>query len=151
MDDPHTSSKAVLAVLSVYLKVCAELNHFRDAAAEAATTINALLGDLGGLRRVLESMEVTFYEVDDSTAGKRPAHVGSCWHNLVEALNDGSAALTDFDKLLHGLNKEFRRLDESQRHARAQSAATKIALFRPQVQAYTDTLQLSLLTMILFV
>lgn len=147
--DPLSISTAVLAFLSVSIKVCVGLRQFRGAASDASITINALLGDLAGLRKVLESMEETFQEVDDAAVVNQTGHIGSHWRNLAEALNDGHVALTDFDELLQSLNKQVKILDESRRHIRVQSAATKIALFRQQIQAYKDTLQLSLQTIIL--
>ncbi len=150
--DPLTVSTAVLAFLSVSIKVCVGLRQFRGGAVEADTTINALMGDLGALRRVLESMETTFAEagVDDDAVVRQTGHIGSHWRSLADALNDGHAALADFDELLQALNKQVRVLDEPRRKLRVQSAATKIALFRQQIQAYKDTLQLSLQTIILW-
>ncbi|KAK3896726.1 hypothetical protein C8A05DRAFT_39724, partial [Staphylotrichum tortipilum] len=150
--DPLTISTAVLAFLSVSIKVCVGLRQFRGGAAEADTTINALIGDLGALRRVLESMEASFAEagVDDEAVVRQTGHMGSHWRSLADALNDGHAALADFDELLQALNKQVRVLDEPRRRLRVQSAATKIALFRQQIQAYKDTLQLSLQTIILW-
>jgi hypothetical protein len=149
--DPTTISTAVLALLSASLKVCARPQGFRSGVAEAGTSVNALLSDLGGLRNALESMEVTSYEVDDTAVVKQGGQVGVFCRDLIAALDDGCVGLAEFDELLLRLNKEVRGLKEPQRHVRVQAAAAKMALFRQQIQAYTDTLQLSLQAIILWV
>jgi len=147
--DPLTISTAVLAFLSVSIKVCVGLKQFKDGAKEASTTINALISDITGLRRVLQSMEDTFQDLDDEQVLKETGHIGMHWRNLNQCLVDGYIALTDFDDLMQEVKKTVKVLDESRRHLRVQAAASKIAQFRQQIQAYKDTLQLSLQTIIL--
>ncbi|RYP90411.1 hypothetical protein DL770_003443 [Monosporascus sp. CRB-9-2] len=148
--DPLTISTAVLAFLSISIKVCVGLKQLKNEAKDAGITINALVTDIGGLRHVLQSMEKTFQDVDDDQVLKETGHIGSHWQNLNQCLNDGHAALTEFDEMLLELNKSVRVLDQARRQLRLQTAATRITQFRQQVQAYKDTLQLSLQTIILW-
>lgn len=147
--DPLSISTAVLAFLSVAIKVCIGLKQFKDIAKEASTTINAIVSDIKGLRGVLQSMEDTFQDLDDAQVLKETGHIGTHWRNLHQCLNDGHLSLLDFDLLLLELNKSVTLLDQARRQVRIQSAAVKIAQFRQQIQAYKDTLQLSLQTTIL--
>lgn len=149
--DPLTISTAVLAFLSAAIKVCVGLKQLKDEAKDAGTVIHALVTDIGGLRRVLQSMEDTFQEIDDEQVLKETGHIGSHWQNLNQCLNDGYVTLTEFDEMLLELNKTVKVLDQARRQLRLQSAAARIAQFRQQIQAYKDTLQLSLQTIILLV
>ncbi|KAK4235593.1 hypothetical protein C8A03DRAFT_36541 [Achaetomium macrosporum] len=148
--DPLSISTAVLAFLSVSIKVCVGLKQLKNEAKDAGTTIHALVTDIGGLRRVLQSMEDTFQDIDDDQVLRETGYIGSHWRNLNQCLNDGYMALTEFDEMLLELNKTVRVLDQARRQLRLQSAATRIAQFRQQIQAYKDTLQLSLQTIILW-
>lgn len=149
--DPFSISTGVLAFTSVSIKVLMGLKQFRDSAKEAHTSINALIGDISGLRRVLQSMEETFQDMEDEQVLQQTGNIGTHWQNLLQCLNDGHDALSEFDTMLVELNKSVKILDEARRKLRIQSAATRIALFRQQVQAYKDTLQMCLQTIILWV
>jgi hypothetical protein len=148
--DPLSISTAVLAFLSVSIKVCVGLKQLKNEAKDAGTTIHALVTDIGGLRRVLQSMEDTFQDIDDDQVLRETGYIGSHWQNLNHCLNDGYVTLTEFDEMLLELNKSVKVLDQARRQLRLQSAATRIAQFRQQIQAYKDTLQLSLQTIVLW-
>lgn len=53
----------VLAFLSISVKVLVGLRQFKDTTKDATTSKNALIIDISGLRRVLQSMEETFQEL----------------------------------------------------------------------------------------
>ncbi|GAB1321001.1 aldehyde dehydrogenase 3, member A2 [Madurella fahalii] len=148
--DPFSISTGVLAFTSVSIKVLMGLKQFKDSVKEANTSINALISDISGLRRVLHSMEETFQDIEDEQVLRQTGHIGTHWQNLHQCLNDGHNALSEFDTMLVELNKSVKVLDEARREIRIQSAATRIALFRQQVQAYKDTLQMCLQTIILW-
>ncbi|KAK4455319.1 hypothetical protein QBC34DRAFT_66989 [Podospora aff. communis PSN243] len=148
--DPFSISTGVLAFTSVSIKVLMGLKQFRDSVKEASTSINALISDISALRRVLLSMEETFQDTEDEQVLQQTGHIGTHWQNLHQCLSDGHDALSEFDAMLVDLNKSVRVLDETRRELRIQSAASRIALFRQQVQAYKDTLQMCLQAIILW-
>lgn len=149
--EPFSISTGVLAFISVSVKILVGLKQFKANFKEASTSINALISDISGLRRVLQAMEETFQGIDDEQAVRETGHIGTHWQNLQECLNDGHEALTDFDAMLLELNRSVKVLDETRRKLRIQSSATRIAMFRQQVRAYRDTLQMSLQAIILCV
>jgi hypothetical protein len=147
--DPFTISTGVLAFISVPVKVLVGLRQFKDSVKEATASINALISDISALRHVLQSMEETFYSLDDEQALSETGLIGTHWQNLRQCLIDGHEALTEFDNTLLELNKSVKVLDETRRKLRVQSAVAQITMFRQQIQAYKDTLQASLQAVIL--
>lgn len=128
------------------MAVSVELKRFRQGAAEAHTTVTALLSDVKGLRDILQSMEDTFEEfVSQPSTG----HIGTHWKNLSRTLQDGQITLEKFGDLLKEVNKDVAFLDSARRQLRVKGAAEQIANFRQQIQTYKDALQLSLQTIIL--
>ena len=145
--DPLSITTGVLSVLGVCLKVSVELKKFRDAANEGKATATAMLVDLSALRRVLQSMEEIFDQLDVEAIAT--GCIGTHWQNLLTSLRDGHDALEQFETLLQNCNKEVVVLDRARRAIRLKEAADSIAEFRQQIQSYKDTLQISVQTVIL--
>ena len=141
--DPLSITVSAVALLSACLKVSVELRQFRHEAAEARTTVTAMLSDVKALRDVLQSLEETFEVLDSQPS---TGHIGTHWKNLARCLQEGRGTLEKFEELLKGVNKEVAILDSARRQLRVKSVAEQIATFRQQVQTYKDAIQLSLQT-----
>jgi hypothetical protein len=144
--DPLLITASAVSLLGVCLKVSVELKKFRQGAAEARTTVTAMLSDVKALRDVLQSMEDTFETLDAQPA---MGHIGTHWTNLSRSLQEGRRTLEELEELLKGINKDVSFLDGARRHIRVKVVAEQIAGFRQQVQTYKDAMQLSLQTIIL--
>ena len=77
--DPLSITTSAVSLLGVCLKVSVELKKFRQGAAQARTTVTAMLSDVKALRDVLQSMEDTFETLDSQPA---TGHIGTHWTNL---------------------------------------------------------------------
>ena len=71
-----------------------------------------------GLRRVLQSVEETFQDMEDEQALRQTGNIGTHWQNLLQCLTDGHDALSEFDAMLVELNKSVKILDETRRRIR---------------------------------
>jgi hypothetical protein len=149
MCEPLSITAGVVSLLSVCLKVSVELKKLRNGAAEAKTNVTAMLADLKALRSVLESIEESFEEFDSGPA--LTGHIGTHWTNLQVLLRDGCDSITKLEGLLVGVNREVSFLDSTRREMRLKSAGEQIVLYRQEIQAYKDALQLSLQSVTLFV
>ena len=144
--DPLSITTSVATLLGACLKVSVALRKFRAEATEARTTVTAMLADVRLLRRVLQSMEETFEDLDN----ERPhmGHIGAHWRDLSTSLADGGRCLGRLDALLAEVNKDVVILDSTRRQLRLNAASGSIAGYRQEVQAYKDALQLSLETIL---
>lgn len=149
--DPLTITTGVLTLLSTCITVSIELKKLKQGSADAGTTINALLSDVNGFRTVLQSMEITFEEVEKRDGFQKTGHIGSHWQNLNESLHDAYGSLVELETLAKSLNRSVNVLDGPRRHMRLQAATAQIAGHRQQIQTYRDAMQFSLQTIILYV
>lgn len=116
-------------------------------AAEAKTSITAMMADVRALRTVLEAMEITF---DEMNSDKREVgHIGVHWTNLLQSLEDGQQSLTELYQVLEDANKNVKVLDSARKQLRIKAVSDKIVTCRQEVQTYKDALQLSLQTVTL--
>jgi CHASE3 domain sensor protein len=144
--DPFSISLGVITLVTLASKAAIELKKLRQNATES-TTITAMLADIKALRAVLQSIEEGFEELDGSAP--LTGHIGSHWSALRETLSDGCDSMNQLRELLVDVNKEVKYLDSIRRGRRMKEANDKITLYRQEIQAYKDTLQLSLQSVIL--
>ena len=147
--DPISIAAGVAGTLSATLSVCIMLRKFLHGAKESKAVVNAMLADVKALRRVLESMELTFEEMDSERS--ETGSIGNHWRNLLMSLEDGQNCLIRLEKLLQDTMKEVKFLDTLRRQARLKSTTDQMALYRQEVQTYKDALHLSLQTITLYV
>lgn len=147
MCDPLSITTGVVTLLGACLKVSIELKKLRNGAAESKPMVAAMLNDVYSLRDVLQVIETSFDELDSGP--ELVGDIGNHWWNLRISLQDGFDGLTRFEALLLKVNKEVGTLDSVRRYARIQAASSEIAAHRQEIQAYRDTLQLSLQTVTL--
>ena len=145
--DPLSITVSVATLLGCCISVGVSLRKFLIGAAEVKTVITAMMVDLRALRSVLESMEVTFEEMNSD----KPAtgHIGAHWTNLFQSLEDGQQSLAGLLKVLEEANKDVKFLDSARKQMRVKVVAEKIVTCRQEVQIYKDALQLSLATITL--
>ena len=147
--DPLSITAGVVGLLGSTLGIGVTLRQFIHGAKEASTVVNAMISDVKALRKVLESMEVMFEEMDSERT--ETGAIGTHWKNLLTALQDGQTCLASLEKLLQETTKEVKVLDTLRRQARLKSAMDQITLYRQEVQTYKDALHLSLQTITLYV
>ncbi|CZR54876.1 uncharacterized protein PAC_04760 [Phialocephala subalpina] len=124
--DPLFITAGVAGILGATLSVGVTLRQFLHRAKEAEAVVNATIGDVKALRRVLESMEVTFDEMNNDRS--ETDQIGTHWQNLLGSLQDGQV------------------LDSLRRQARLKSAIDQVMFYRQEVQTNEDALHLSLQT-----
>lgn len=142
--DPLSITVSVATLLGCCISVGVSLRQFLIGAAESKTMITAMMTDVRSLRSVLESMEVTFEEMNSDKP--ETGHVGAHWTNLFQSLEDGKQSLTGLQNVLEDANKDVKFLDSARRQMRVKAVADKIVTCRQEVQIYKDALQLSLQT-----
>jgi hypothetical protein len=149
MVDPLSITAGIVGILQATLSVGVTLRNFLHGAKEAKTTINAMIADVKALRKVLETMELTFEEMGNERS--QTGSLGNHWRNLLESLEDGKNCLLRLDKLLQDTIREVKFLDTLRRQARLKATTDQMAFHRQEVQTYKDTLHLSLQTITLYV
>jgi hypothetical protein len=144
--DPFSITLGVVTFVTLASKASLELKKLRNGATEAST-INAMLADLKALKVVLESIEDGFEDLDSRAplTGIISAH----WQALKATLTDGCVAMDTLRELLVDINKEVSNLDAIRRGKRLKEANDRIVLYRQEIQAYKDALQLSFQSVIL--
>jgi Fungal N-terminal domain of STAND proteins len=145
--DPLSITVSVATLLRCCISVGVSLRKFLIGAAEVKIVITAMMVDLRALRSVLESMEITFEEMNSDKP--ETGHIGAHWTNLFQSLEDGQQSLAELQKVLEDANKHVKILDSARKQIRVKAVADKIVTCRQEVQIYKDTLQLSLQTIIL--
>lgn len=140
--DPFSITVGVISLVAISSKVCVELKKLRAGCNEASTNINAMLADLKALRTVLDSIEEGFEELDSRTP--LTGFIGTHWAALKTTLGDGCDSMDRLRVLLVHVNKDVKFLDSTRRVLRLKEANDQIAIYRQEVQAYKDALQLSL-------
>lgn len=147
--DPLSITAGIAGILGATLTVSVALRQLLYGAKEAASVVNALICDVKALRKVLESMEGTFDEMDSDML--EIGHVGTHWQNLLASLQDGQSCLLRLEKFLQDTMKDVKVLDTLRRQARLKSSTDQIAFYRQEIQTYKDALHLSLQTITLYV
>jgi uroporphyrinogen-III decarboxylase len=145
--DPFSVTLGVVTLVGVCSKVSIELKKLRHGAREASTNINAMLADLKALKAVLDLIEDGFEELDGSAP--MTGFIGAHWKALQSTLTDGCASMKKLEALLVLVNKNVQVLDTVRRGLRLKEANDQIAMYRQEIQAYKDALQLSFQSVIL--
>lgn len=142
--DPLSITAAVATLLGCCISTGVALRKFLIGATEVKTVVQAMMGDLRALRAVLETMEVTFEEMNSD----KPVEglIGAHWVDLFQSLGDSQQSIEKLQKVLEDVGKEVKFLDTARRQLRIKTAADEIAVCRQEVQTYKDALQLSLHT-----
>jgi|TARA_R110002003_G_scaffold115_9_gene10024 hypothetical protein len=144
--DPFSITLGVVTFVTLASKAGLELKKLRNGATEAST-INAMLADLKALKVVLELIEDGFEDLD--SRAPLTGIIGVHWQALKATLTDGCAAMDTLRELLVDINKEVSNLDAIRRGKRLKEANDRIVLYRQEIQAYKDALQLSFQSVIL--
>lgn len=145
--DPLSITVGVATLLGCCISTGVALRKFLIGASEVKTVITAMMADLRALRSVLESMELTFEEMNSDKP--ETGHIGAHWVNLFQLLEDGQQSLVGLQLVLEDAGKEVRVLDTMRKQLRIKVVADQIAVCRQEVQTYKDALQLSLQTITL--
>lgn len=147
--EPLTITAGVVGTLSATLSVGVTLRKFLHGAKGTASIVNAMIADVKALRAVLESMELTFEEMD--TERSESGHIGNHWQNLSTSLEDARICLIRLQTMLEDVNKDVKILDTLRRQARFKTATDQLVFYRQEIQTYKDALHLSLHTINLLV
>ncbi|KAI4656608.1 uncharacterized protein J4E78_006497 [Alternaria triticimaculans] len=145
--DPFSITLGVVTLTTLASKAGIELKKLRSGAAEATNNVNAMLADLKALKTVLDLIEDGFEDLD--SRAPLTGHIGSHWSALQTTLGDGCESLQKLESLLVLVNKEVRYLDSARRALRLKEANDQIIMYRQEIQAYRDALQLSFQSVIL--
>jgi uncharacterized phage infection (PIP) family protein YhgE len=145
--DPFSITLGVVTLTTVASKIGLELKKLRNGAQQASTNINAMLADLKALKAVLELIEDGFEELDGSAP--LTGHIGAHWLALKTTLNEGCNSMNSLQRLLVHVNTDVRYLGSIRRVARLKEANDQIVMYRQEIQAYKDALQLSLQSVVL--
>jgi len=145
--DPFSVTLGVVTLVGVCSKVGIELKKLRHGAGKASTNINAMLADLKALKAVLDSIEDGFEELD--SCAPMTGFIGAHWSALKSTLSDGCDSMEKLEALLVLVNKDVKVLDTTRRGLRLKEANDQIVMYRQEIQAYKDALQLSLQSVIL--
>ncbi|RDI89343.1 hypothetical protein Vi05172_g864 [Venturia inaequalis] len=142
--EPLTITAGVVGTLSATLSVGVTLRKFLHGAKGTTSIVNAMISDVKALRAVLESMELTFEEMD--TERSESGHIGNHWQNLSTSLEDARICLFRLQTMLEDVNKDVKILDTLRRQARFKTATDQLVFYRQEIQTYKDALHLSLHT-----
>jgi hypothetical protein len=145
--DPFSITLGAITLVTVCSKVGIELKKLRNGAGEAGKNINAMLADLKALKGVLDMIEDGFEELDGSAP--LTGYIGNHFSALKATLNDGCDTMGKLNNLLVLVNKEVKVLDAVRRGVRLREANDQIVMYRQEIQAYKDALQLSFQAVIL--
>ncbi|KAF2796057.1 hypothetical protein K505DRAFT_4945 [Melanomma pulvis-pyrius CBS 109.77] len=146
--DPFSITLGVVTLAATASKVALELKRLLSGAGEASSNIKAMLADLKALKAILESIEDGFEELD----GRAPltGYIGAHWSALKISLVDGCVSMDKLKDLLILVNKDVKYLDSARRSLRLKEANDQIVMYRQEIQAYKDALQLSFQSVIFF-
>ncbi|KAI4710663.1 hypothetical protein J4E89_004251 [Alternaria sp. Ai002NY15] len=139
--DPFSITLGVVTLTTLASKAGIELKKLRSGAAEATNNVNAMLADLKALKTVLDLIEDGFEDLD--SRAPLTGYIGSHWSALQTTLGDGCESLQKLESLLVLVNKDVRYLDSARRALRLKEANDQIIMYRQEIQAYRDALQLS--------
>jgi uncharacterized protein (DUF3084 family) len=145
--DPLSITVGVATLLGCCISAGVSLRKFLIGAADVKTVVSAMMSDLRALRSVLETMEITFEEMNSDTP--ETGHVGTHWTNLSQSLADCQQSLDGLQSVLENANKDVKLLDTARKQLRIKAVADKIVVCRQEVQVYKDALQLSMHTITL--
>jgi uncharacterized protein YoxC len=149
MCDPFSLTTGVIALLGTCIKVGTVLNDFYDAIANADAKINGLRGTVQGFIQVLTLMKDTLEQKEIKSSLSTTGHINNHWNHLSASIKDGHETLSELRDLLEKVSRSVSVLNEPRKHARLQKAAQEIGVYQQRIQHYTDTLQLSIQTVIL--
>lgn len=130
--DSLTITAGVVGTLSATLSVGLTLRKFLHGAKGTVSIVNAMISDVKALRTVLESMELTFEEMN--TERLESEHIGNHWKILSTSLEDGRNCLIRLHTMLEDVNKDVKILDTLRRQARFKNATVQLVFYRQEIQ-----------------
>jgi len=104
--DTLSITAGIAGILSATLCVSLTLREFLHGVEEARTVIKAMIADVKALRKVLETMELTFEDMDAERL--EIGNIGTHWRNLLKSLEDGKNCLLSLERLLEDTIKEVK-------------------------------------------
>ncbi|KAK5124667.1 hypothetical protein LTR85_001380 [Meristemomyces frigidus] len=149
MPDPLSITTGVLTLIGTCGNVGWQLKQFHGAAKIVDTTIEALLADVESITKVLDALQETVRVTRSSTL-QETGHIGNHWRNLSKSIADGQNVLEHLQSLLERVGKTTTRLNKPRMQLRLYLAEDELSMLRQRMQAYRDTVQLSLTTVILW-
>ncbi|KUJ13920.1 uncharacterized protein LY89DRAFT_736918 [Mollisia scopiformis] len=148
--DPSSITTGAFTLLKTCFSTGLAIKDFCNGAAIADTKIKALLSEVEGLTHVLTLMDDTLGREEIKSSLQSTGHIGSHWSTLSTCIQDGQKTLLQLQEVVKKVSKSGNLFDRTRKHMRLQSASGEISVFRKQIRAYKDTLQLSLQTVILW-
>jgi hypothetical protein len=145
--DPFSITLGVLTLTSLASKVGIQLKRLWSGAMEAGNNVTALLADLKALKTVLDLIEDGFEDLD--SRAPLTGHIGAHWSALWTIISDECDSLRKLESLLVSVNTDVKHLDSMRRAIRIKETNDQIVMYRQEIQAYRDTLQLSFQSVIL--
>lgn len=149
MADPLIITTGVVALFTYCGKWIIEIKLFSQGTDAVNATINGLLSDIGGFKKVVQALDDTLSQPKYQPVKNATGYLGSHWKNVARRIDGGGKTVAQFYTLLRSINCKKSVLSDSRKYLRLKSSSEHIAIFRSQIQSYKDTLQLSMQTIIL--
>jgi len=145
--DPLSITTAVVGLTGVCWQVGTQLRTFRDNVKSVNENVQGLLTQFQSFESVLNSIRETFPHLAEEQA---TGHIGALWQDVRRSIQDADDCVHELYTLLESINKSVKVLDSARKQNRLQAAAQQLQTFRDRIRSYTDILQLSLNSIVVY-
>lgn len=135
--DPLSITAAVATLLGCCITAGVALRKFLIGASEVKMVVQAMMADLRALRSVLETMEITFEEMNSDKPAE--GHIGAHWVDLFQSLGDSQQSIVSLQIVLEEVGKDVKFMDSTRKQIRIKTDS-HMQTGGPDIQGCTSAL-----------